>query len=312
MGKIVVMFPGQGAQKVGMLRELHEQYSEMRHTFDEAEQILGQNIRGLMWDGPQDELDLTRNTQPVMLTAEVAIFRILQREGVEPDVLTGFSLGEWAAAVAAEMIPFDRALRLVCIRAEAMQKAVPFGCGGMAAIIGLGKDEVTRLCASCKGYVIPANYNYPGQITVSGSAEAIRELEAHAEKEKFAFQVLSVSIPSHCDLMMPAAERLKNELRDVQFHDARWPILLNVNNRMIVSGEEMKRNLVEQLTKAICFEQSISMLLESGADTFVEAGPGKTLAGFVRKTAKRKKVPIFSNRVDTKEELEEVLNQLRR
>lgn len=312
MRKTAIMFPGQGAQTVGMLRDLYEYYPEMRQTFDEAEQILGRSICEMMWNGPQDALDMTCNTQPIMLAAEVAVFRVLRKEDIEPDILTGFSLGEWAAAVAAEMLPFDQALRLVCLRAEAMQQAVPVGQGAMAVIMGRSEDEVNALCSSCRSYVIPANYNYPGQITVSGTMEAIEELAKHAETDGFVFKKLPVSIPSHCKLMSPAAEKLRNALTDVCFCDGRWSILLNADNRKTVSGEEMKKNLVDQLTDAIRFEQSVRMLLRDGFDTFLEAGPGKTLAGFVRKTAKSTGVSILSNRLDTKAELDAVLDVIRR
>lgn len=304
MRKIAFMFPGQGTQTVGMLQDLYDEYSVVRDTFREAEEILGRNICDLIFHGPAETLDLTVNTQPALVISEIALFRAVIQQGLCSDYLVGYSIGEWAAAVAGGVVPFADALSLVCARAEAMQRAVPVGEGGMAVIMGKTQEEVFSICNDLRHYAAPSNYNYPGQITVSGDIRAIQELKAMGEAGKLVVKPLPISVPSHCGLMQPVAEQLSVMLEPIHFRDSQCPIVMNVTGEAVVDAETIKRNLIVQLTTAVHFEQSVQTMLDCGVDTFLELGPGKTLAGFVRKKAKVLGRRVFSNRMDSVREFQ--------
>lgn len=299
MGKAVFMFPGQGTQTVGMMRELYDEFSVVRDTYQEAEEILDRNLCDLIFHGPAETLDLTVNTQPILVASEIALFRVALQQGLRSDYLVGCSIGEWAAVVAGGVISFADALSLVCVRAEAMQCAVPVGEGGMAVIMGRTREEVFSICNGLNHYASPSNYNYPGQITVSGDIRAIHELEAMGEAGELVVKPLAVSVPSHCELMRPAAEQLSALLGPIRFRDSQCPIVMNATGDAVVDAGTIKRNLIVQLTTAVHFEQSVQTMLECGADTFFELGPGKTLAGFVRKKAKTLSRSVFSSRMDS-------------
>lgn len=310
MGKIVFMFPGQGTQIVGMLKDICENYPAAMEVIQQADTLLEQPISPFIFEGPQSVLDLTVNTQPALLTIEVAAFRAIQSEGIRPDMLVGFSVGEWSAAVATNVLCFEEALRLVRLRAEAMQQAVPVGEGRMLVIAGKDETSVNQICEGLTEYVAPSNFNYPGQITVSGTSKAIEALEQMGEAGELVVTPLPVSIPSHCEMMRPAAEKIRDALHDIVFQDPVWPIIMNVDGKLATKGSVIKENLIQQLTKPVRFQQSAEYMLRDGVDTFVELGPGKTLAGFVRKTARNIGVNVFSNRTDNMKNLQEVLNTL--
>lgn len=307
MGKTVFMFPGQGTQSVGMLRDIYDAYPIVRQTFEEADDTLSRSITDLVFRGEQSALDLTVNTQPALLTAEYAMFRLMHQRGHRPDYVVGFSIGEWTAAAAAGVLDFSSALHIVSLRAEAMQKAVPVGEGAMAVIMGKDEEYVRELCASLDGYAAPANFNYPGQITVSGTASAIEQLKKMGENGDLVVNPLAVSIPSHCELMRPAAETLRAALASQPFRNAEYPLVMNVDAQRAQDAEVIKENLIAQLTAPVRFEQTVRYLLSDGVSTFLELGPGKTLAGFVRKTARKVGAEAVSNRTDSLADLASAL-----
>jgi len=312
MGKTAFMFPGQGTQSVGMLQDICDAYPVAKDTFAEADAVLGQSISDLVVNGPTEILNQTVHTQPAVLTAEIATFRVIRSENIEPDILAGFSLGEWAAIIAADVLPFNVALKLVRLRAQAMQEAVPIGKGGMAVIMGKSEQEAVKICTGLKHYLVPANYNYPGQITVSGSAAAIQELCGLAEEQGVVVSPLAISIPSHCELMEPAAQCMKEALESVEFRDARWPIILTSNNVITTNAEVIRQNMIDQLTMAVRFQQSVRKMMDQGVDVFLELGPGKTLAGFVRKNAKEAGIKVYSSRTDSLSDLQAAILMCKR
>lgn len=288
--KLAFVFAGQGAQYVGMGRDLVESFEEARATFDEASEALGFDLRSLCFDGPEERLMETENTQPAVLTLDVACMRVLRGFGFEPGVAAGLSLGEYAALVCAEAMEFRDAVRIVRKRGRFMQEAVPLGMGGMAALLGMSEEDVYSVCkeASSFGLVEPANFNCPGQIVVSGEREAVRAAVALA-KEKGAARstLLPVSAPFHCKLMEPAAKKLKDELRRVTVRDPAIPIVANVTADYVKEKERIVPALVSQVASPVLWESSMRRLIGDGYDTFVELGPGRTLSGFIRRIDKR-------------------------
>lgn len=307
MAKTAFLFSGQGAQYPGMMPDLASAYPAAKSLFERADAQLGMNLSGLIMDGPAEELNHTENTQPALLTCEIAALTVLRDAGVRPDYLAGFSLGEWAALVAGEVIPFETALDIVRKRANYMQSAVPIGEGGMAVILRRTAEEVEALCAAC-GDVTPSNYNCPGQITVAGKSDAIDRLMQKAERDGVIAKRLAISVPSHCALMQPAADRLAAALQETPFSDATLPVVMNCTAAAEQNGAEIKSNMIRQLTMPVRFEESIRRMLEEGVDTFVELGPGKTLVGLVKKTAKAAGATVTT--LTTDGVMEQTLNAL--
>lgn len=285
MKKTAFLFSGGGAQYPGMAQDICQAHREAAAVFEQANETLGRDIAALTFSADSDALNLTHNTQPCMLTTEIAMLRVLEASGVSAAITAGFSLGEWAALVAAGVLPFERALPLVQLRADAMQRAVPAGEGGMAVILGKTAEEVAALCARVAG-VSPSNYNCPGQITVAGVIRGIQALLEITQREGVTAKQLAVSIPSHCALMKPAADELEAAIRDVAFCAPRHPIVMNATGEATADVDVIKANLIKQLTMPVLFEQSVRYMLGSGVDTFIEIGPGKVLSGLVKKTAK--------------------------
>ena len=284
MHKIAFMFSGQGAQYPGMMNDLLDN-SEAEKTILKASNILKKDFVEMIKNGPEDDLNMTINTQPAMIACEIAAFNILKNNNIQPDYLVGFSLGEWAAIIAGQVIKYDVGIELIDKRANYMQCATPVGTGGMAVILGRSSDEVNNLCIE-SGDVFPSNYNCPGQITVAGTSEGINRLLKISDERGIVAKKLAVSIPSHCKLMQPAEEMLASELVNVDFEDAEVPIIMNVDALNIISSDKIKDNILKQLTNPVQFEKSIKLLLENDVDVFVEIGPGKTLSGLVKKIAK--------------------------
>lgn len=283
--KTALLFAGQGAQRVGMAQDICGCYPGAAAIFEKAQAALSRSIADIAWRADEQTLNLTENTQPAMFTAELAMYEAI-RESVRPAFFAGFSLGEWAALTAAGALPFDEALKLVQLRALAMQEAVPVGMGGMAVIMGREAEFVTALCARA-GDVSPSNYNCPGQVSVAGTAQGIETLLAIAGAEGIAAQRLAVSIPSHCALMRPAADKLARSLAEVSFAAPAHPVVMNVTARAETEPARIRENLISQLTCPVRFEESLKMMFGVGVDTFIEVGPGKTLSGFVKRTAKQ-------------------------
>jgi len=293
MSKLALVFPGQGSQQVGMGKAIAAERPEARQVFEEADGVLGFPLSRLCFEGPEEELKLTENTQPAILTTSVALYRALASQGVEPDFVAGHSLGEYSALVAAGALRLDDAVVLVRNRGRYMQEAVPVGEGAMAAILGLGLAEVQEICSQASdGEVVePANLNAPGQTVVAGHAAAVQRASA-AAKERGAKRVipLSVSAPFHCRLMRPAQHRLERDLANVTVSDLRVPLVSNVDAAWVRTGAEAVDALVRQVASPVRWEESVRRLVDEGVDQFVEVGPGKVLSGLVRKIAENVRV----------------------
>jgi [acyl-carrier-protein] S-malonyltransferase len=289
MSKTAFIFPGQGSQHAGMGRELAGNFPEARAVFDEADEALGCSLSNLCFNGPEEELQLTANTQPAILTASVAAFRALAGKGVTPDFVAGHSLGEYSALVAAGSVRLFDAVRLVRRRGELMQDAVPVGVGAMAAILGIDAGQVTEACAIASRDQIcaPANFNTPSQTVIAGHKEAVeRAIEECKARGAKRATMLKVSAPFHSALMMPARERMTEPLRATTFNDLSIPIINNVDAALVTSGAESREALIRQISAPVRWTDIIRAMFERDVDTFVEVGPGKVLAGLVKSIAK--------------------------
>jgi len=284
------LFPGQGSQQVGMGRALYESRSEAREVFNQADEALGYSISKLCFEGPAEELTLTANAQPGILTCSIAAFRVLQAEaGLTPQVVAGHSLGEFSALVAAEALAFADAVRLVHLRGQFMQEAVPAGQGAMAALMGGSPEKVAELCqAAAENEVLaPANFNGGGQIVIAGSAAAVTRAVGRAKEFGVRRAVpLKVSAPFHCPLMRPAAERLAAELDKVKVGAPRVPVVSNVEAEPNQDGGKVRQLLVQQVTAPVRWEESMQRLAAMGVTRIIEVGPGKVLSGLARRIAK--------------------------
>ncbi|MDX1816332.1 MAG: ACP S-malonyltransferase [Marinobacter sp.] len=285
--KSAFIFPGQGAQSVGMLKDAAETWPIINKTFAEASNVLGYDLWHLCQNGPADELNQTTVTQPALLTASVALWRQWMVEGGRaPDFVAGHSLGEYSALVAAESLDFIEAVKLVRLRGELMQDAVPAGEGKMAAILGLDDSDVIAACeAAAQGEVVSAvNFNAPGQVVIAGVAAAVdRAIEACKEAGARKAMPLPVSVPSHCALMKGAAEELAEALNEVRFNDAVIPVVQNVHASVETSADALKANLLKQLYSPVLWTDSVRTLVSEGVDVAVECGTGKVLAGLIKR-----------------------------
>jgi len=285
MGKLAFLFPGQASQYPGMGRELAANHPAARSVFDEADRALGFSVTELCFNGSEEALKLTANTQPAILTVSVAAYRVLEENGIQPAFVAGHSLGEFSALVAAGGLEFSDAVRLVRHRGEYMQTAVPEGVGAMAAILGLAPAQVAGICRqAADGQVVaPANLNSPEQTVISGHAEAVkRAVELASAGGAKRAVMLPVSAPFHSSLMKPAAERLEVDLRAIEFHTLRVPLVNNADAEIITSGDEAREGLIRQVTLPVRWEESVRELIDQGVNTFVEVGPGRVLTGLLR------------------------------
>jgi [acyl-carrier-protein] S-malonyltransferase len=288
---IAFLFPGQGSQAVGMGKELAEKYPAARKTFDEADESLGYRLSQLCFEGPEEQLRLTEITQPAILTASVAAFRVLAEKGLRPGFVAGHSLGEYSAHVAAGTISFGDAVRTVRNRGKYMQEAVPVGMGAMAAILGMELEKVIGVCNdAAQGEVCePANINSAEQIVISGHKGAVeRAAKLASERGAKRAILLQVSAPFHCSLMKPAQDRLAADLRALTFQKPAVPVVCNVDAEFIIDGERGRDALVRQVTGAVKWEQSMRDLIGQGVQIFVEVGPGKVLCGLMRQIDRSK------------------------
>ncbi|MBH2797136.1 ACP S-malonyltransferase [Serratia marcescens] len=287
MTQFAFVFPGQGSQTVGMLAELAAQFPIVEETFGEASSALGYDLWQLVQQGPAEELNKTWQTQPALLAASVAIFRVWQQQGGKaPALMAGHSLGEYSALVCAGVLDFKAAIRLVELRGKLMQEAVPEGTGAMYAIIGLDNDAIAKACEeSAQGQVVsPVNFNSPGQVVIAGNKEAVERAGAacKAAGAKRALP-LPVSVPSHCTLMKPAADKLAVALQDITFNAPQVPVVNNVDVRTENDPEAIRSALVRQLYSPVRWTESVEFIAAQGVTSLLEVGPGKVLTGLTKR-----------------------------
>ena len=309
MGTLAFVFPGQGAQFVGMGKDFYEKFDTAKKLFDEADEALGYSIKKMCFEGSEDDLKLTANTQPAILIVSVIAAELLKAEGITPKIAGGHSLGEYSALVAAGSLKFFDAVNLVHKRGQFMQEAVPVGEGSMAAIIGLDDETIIDACkkASEVGAVQAVNFNCPGQTVIAGTVKgvdkAVEILKTAGAKKAV---VLPVSAPFHSTLMKPAAEKLSAELDKVEIKNADFPVAANFTGKLETDAEKIKSNLVSQADNPVKWIDCVNSMKNFGADIFVECGPGKTLCGFNRRIDKQ----IKNFNVENLESLTKTLENL--
>ncbi|MBQ9526623.1 MAG: ACP S-malonyltransferase [Fretibacterium sp.] len=290
--KYALCFPGQGAQQVGMGKELFGAFPAAKAVFEEADDALSAHLTELIFNGPEGELTLTANAQPAIMTVSVAALRALQEDmgmALTPAFTAGHSLGEYTALVAAGTLSFRDAVRLVNKRGQWMQEAAPEGVGAMAAILGLGADEVRAVCAEAApgGECQAANFNSPGQVVISGVAEFVDRASELAKAKGARKAVrLNVSAPFHSRLMIPAAEKLKAEFEKCGWSDPQWPVVANVNAKPVTTADAIRASLYEQTFSPVLWEDSVIYMADNGVDTFLELGPGEVLCGLIKRCRK--------------------------
>ncbi|OBT08519.1 malonyl CoA-acyl carrier protein transacylase [Vibrio sp. UCD-FRSSP16_10] len=290
MSKFAIVFPGQGSQSLGMLADLGEQFDVVKQTFAQASEVLGYDLWALIQDGPVEDLNQTHRTQPALLAASVAIWRVWNEQGLAaPELVAGHSLGEYSALVCAGVIDFQQAIKLVELRGQLMQEAVPAGTGAMYAIIGLADDAIAKACEdAAQGEVVsPVNFNSPGQVVIAGSKAAVERAGALC-KEAGAKRALPlpVSVPSHCALMKPAADRLAEALKELEFNAPSLPVINNVDVAAETDPAKIKDALVRQLYCPVRWTEGVQSMHEQGIERLLELGPGKVLTGLTKRIVK--------------------------
>ncbi|QSF47230.1 ACP S-malonyltransferase [Paenibacillus tianjinensis] len=294
MGKIAFVFPGQGAQAVGMGKDVYNALPQSRAVFEKGDEVLGFPLSQLVFEGPDSELKQTVNTQPALVTTSVAYLEALSGRGLSPDYVAGHSLGEYSALVAADVLTYEDAVKLVRLRGRFMEEAVPGGQGAMAAVLGAEREALAELCRSisAEGSTVElANVNCPGQIVVSGSQAGVDGVVQRVKEAGGKRAIpLEVSGPFHSSMMKEAAERLAAELKSITFNAPSVPVIVNVTASPVTDPEEIRELLVRQVFSPVLWQDSVEWLIAAGVDTFVEIGSGSVLAGLIRKIDKNVKV----------------------
>lgn len=299
MGKVAFVFPGQGAQYVGMGKDIVENFSIANDIFEEASAGINIDVKKLCFEGPENELMKTENTQPAILTTSIAMLKVLESEGFNCDMTAGLSLGEYASLVKSNVFSFQDAVKLVKKRGKYMQEEVPMGIGTMAAILGLDRDQLQLCIENTRQYgvVEAANYNSPGQIVISGEIKAVEEaVKMASELGAKKAVILPVSAPFHCSLLKGAGDKLKKDLEQLTINDPQIPVVTNVEASILSSKLKVIPSLVGQVSKSVLWEDSVALMLDEGVDYFIEIGPGKALSSFIKRIAKTKdkKVNIYN------------------
>ena len=315
MSKIAFIFPGQGAQYIGMGKDFYENFNESKKVFDEADHVLNMDLSGLIFDGNEEDLRKTENTQPAILTTSIAILRALQNEGLDCEYTAGLSLGEYSSIVMSNAIGFSDALKVVRERGKFMQEAVPQGIGGMAAILGLDRLNLPYVIDASRDYgvVEVANYNSPEQIVISGEIPGIKiagskAIELGAKK----VVELQVSAPFHTSLLSKAGVRLNAELEKIGINDLDKKVVSNVDGKVVESKEQLVSKLVNQVSHSVLWQQSVEYMINQGVDTFVEIGPGKSLSGFVKRIGKHIGAGVQTMSISNLDSFHEALNELKK
>lgn len=313
MSKRAFIFPGQGSQHIGMGNDFFNKIKESKLVFEEADDTLNMGLSNLIFNGEDEDLKKTENTQPAILTASIAMLKALENEGLTCDYTAGLSLGEYSSLVMSKAIRFSDALKVVRERGKFMQEAVPFGIGGMAALLGLNRDNLPQVLLAAKDYGIVevANYNSPEQIVISGEVQGLRiackkALELGAKKAV----ELPVSAPFHTSLLSPAGLRLKVELEKLTLGDLKSRVISNIDGKEITSKDELVPKLVDQVSNSVLWHQSIEYMINQGVDTFVEIGPGKSLSGFVKRIGKSMGVEVKAMNVSDIQSFEDTIDKL--
>jgi [acyl-carrier-protein] S-malonyltransferase len=286
MKQTAFLFPGQGSQYVGMGKEFYDNFRVAKEVFEEADDVLRFSISSLCFQGPEEALKLTENTQPAVLTTSIAALRVLQSEkGIPPHLTAGHSLGEYSALVASGALTFADAVQMVRLRGRFMQEAVPVGEGAMAAILGMEREQIEKLCeeVSSGEVLTPANFNCPGQIVIAGHSKAVERAIEKVKQDGKKAVLLPVSAPFHSPLMKPAGERLEKALEGILVRDLKVPVVTNVEAETNTAKERVKRLLVAQVSSPVRWEESIRRMTEDGIDQVLEIGPGKVLSGLMKR-----------------------------
>lgn len=309
--KIGFLFPGQGAQSVGMGKDIYEQYEEARKVYDKVKNITGIDIAKISFEGPEEILNETKYTQLAILTESLAILEILKANNITAEMSAGLSLGEYSALINSKVLSFEEGIKLVQKRGEYMQNLLPSGEWQMAAIMGLTDEEVEEVCKKVKsGFVVPANYNSIGQVAISGEKEGVAEAEIIA-KEMGAKKVilLKTAGPFHTEKLKESSNALRKELENVTIHQFETKVVKNLDGELYKDTDDVKDILARHIINPVRFSKTIQNMLDSEIDTFMEIGPGKTLSGFVKRTQTDKEIKILTiNNVITLQEVIELIN----
>lgn len=311
MNRVAFIFPGQGAQYIGMGKDFFDNFPIVKTVFEEVSDEINIDMKKLCFEGPENKLVKTENTQPAILATSIAILRVLEEEGISCDITAGLSLGEYASLVKSNVFSFKDAVKLVQKRGKYMQNEVPIGVGTMAAILGLDREQLKLCIENSKrhGIVEAANYNCPGQIVISGEIKAV-EATVKKAKEVGAKKavLLPVSAPFHCSLLKGAGEKLQKDLEKLNINEPEIPVVTNVSAKVLSSKLEVIPSLVNQVSKSILWEDSISLMIDEGVRTFIEIGPGKILSSLVKRIAENKETEVNIYNVENMDNFEQLTN----